>query len=216
MTPDQIQAAARRKYNVEGDTFYNDDYFYDLIFEAEIELAKKALLIEKTYTTTSVADQREYAWPTNAIAIRRIEYDGTKLRKTDFRQDDTLTLSQADTTQTGVTEFYQIWDRIIYLRPIPASDGLTIKIFTYDMPSLQSVGNSNLDTPAHLHMDIVNFVVSNLAAKNQDTNTAQYYKNLWDRAVVEARRWQSKRKRADNPARVKNVDELPSTVFGVS
>lgn len=216
MTPDQIQDAARRKYNVVSDTFYNDDFFYDSIFEAETELAIKAKVIEKIYSTTSVADQREYSWPTNAIAINRIEYNGTKLRLTDFREDDALTLSQASTTQTGTPEFYQLWGRVIYLRQIPGTSGLTIKIFTYDLPSLQSTGGATLDTPAHLHSNIVNFVTSCLALKNQDASTAQFYRSLWDNSVIEAIRWQARKKRTDGFARVKNVDEIPSTHLGVT
>lgn len=216
MTPSQIQAAARRKYNVVGDTFYNDDFFYDLIYEAETELAEEALTIHKVYSTTSVASQREYAWPTNAIAIKRIEYDGNKLRKSNFREDDALTLSQSDTTETGTPDFYQIWDRTIYLRPIPSTSSLTIKIFTYDMPSLQTTGSATLDTPAHYHKDIVNFVVSALAAKNQDATTAQWYMNLWQKAVMRAKRWEQKRKRTDGIAVVQNVDTLPSTHLGVT
>lgn len=216
MTPDQIQATARRKYNVVGDTFYNDDFFYDLIFEAESELAQEAIVIEKIYSTDSVADQREYDWPTNAISIRRVEYDGNKLRYTDFREDDSLTLSQSDTTESGTPDFYQLWDRTIYLRPIPDTADLVIKIFTYDMPNLQSTGDANLDTPAHLHKDIINFVVANLAAKNQDMRTAQHYLEMWSKAVMRAKKWQAKRKHRDGPPRVKNVDELPSTHFGLT
>ena len=216
MTPDEIQASARRKYNVVGDSFYNDDYFYDLIYEAETELAEESLCIHKVYSTTSVASQREYAWPTNAIAIKRIEYDGNKLRYATFRQDDALTLSQADTTETGTPDFYELWDRTIYLRPIPGTSSLTIKIFSYDMPNLQSSGNATLDTPTHYHKDIVNFVVSNLAAKNQDASTAQYYMSMWEKAIRRAKRWEARRKRTDAPARVQNVDELPSTHLGVT
>lgn len=216
MTPSEIQAATRRKYNAEGDTFYNDAYFYDLIYEAETELAEEAMVIEKVYSTTSVASQREYSWPSTAIAIKRIEYDGNKLRYSNFREDDALTLSQADTTETGTPDFYQIWDRTIYLRPIPGTAGLTIRIFTYDRPSLQSTGNANLDTPEHYHKDIVNFCVSNLAAKNQDQGTANYYLQLWQNALRRAKRWQAKRVAQDGPKRVQNVDDLPSTHLGLT
>lgn len=216
MTPDQIQASARRKYNVVGDTFYNDDFFYDLIFEAESQLAQDAMCIHKVYQTVSVANQREYSWPSNAIAIKRIEYDGNKLRYSTFREDDSLTLSQADSTETGTPDFYQIWDRTIYLRPIPGTADLVIKIFSYDMPSLQTTGNAVLDTPSLYHKDIVNFVVAALAAKNQDTQTANYYMGLWDKAVIKAKRWEAKRKRGDSPARVQNVDDLPSTHLGLT
>ncbi len=216
MTPDEIQAAARRKYNAVSDTFYTDSFFYDLIYEAETELAEEAQTIQKVYSASSVASQREYSWPTNAIAIKRLEYDGNKLRLATFRQDDAQTLSDASTTETGTPDFYQLWDRTIYLRPIPDTSSLTIKIYSYDMPSLQSTGNANLDTPVHYHKDIVNFCVGYLAAKNQDMNTAQMYQGLWQRAVERAKKWQRKRMMADQFKRVQNVDDLPATSLGLT
>jgi len=216
MTPDQIQSAARRKYNAVGDTFYNDSFFYDLIFQAETELVTEGLLIENTYSTTSVASQREYAYPTSAIAIRRLEYDGNKLAKSTFREDDAMTLSQSDTTDGGTPTVYQTWDRIIYLRPIPDTADLTIKIFTYDEPVLLSTGNANLAVPTVYHTAIVDFVVSHLASKNQDFQTATFYMNRWEQGKVLAKRLHAKVKRTDKFTRVKNVDDLPATHLGVT
>lgn len=215
-TPAQIQADARRKYNATGDTFFTDDDFYDLIYEAETILAEEALVIEKIYTTTSVASQREYSWPTTAIAIKRVEYDGNKLRYSTFREDDALTLSQADTTETGTPDFYQLWDRTIYLRPIPGTAGLTIRIFTYDRPSLQSTSSANLDTPEHYRKDIVNYCLAHMAMKDGNSAVAQSYFNRWDLAVKRAIRWQRKRRGTDGPKRVQNVDELPQTHLGLT
>jgi hypothetical protein len=215
-TPSQIQADARRKYNATGDTFFTDSDFYDLIYEAETILAEEALVIEKVYSTTSVASQREYSWPTTAIAIKRIEYDGNKLRYSTFREDDSLTLSQSDTTDTGTPDFYQLWDRTIYLRPIPGTASLTIRIFTYDRPNLQTTGSANLDTPEHYRKDIVNYVLAHMAMKDGNTNVAQSYFNRWDQAVKRAIRWQRKRRGVDGPKRTQNVDDLPQTHLGLT
>ena len=216
MTPAGIEAAARRKYNAVSDNFYEDVFFYDLIYEAETLLAEEAEVIEKVYSTVSVVSQREYEWPTNAIAIRRLEYDGNKLKLITFRQDDAQTISNAATTQTGTPDFYSLWNRTIYLRPIPGTAALTIKIYSYDMPSLQSTPTGVLDTPVHYHKDIVNFCVAFLAAKNQDMKTAELYLALWDRAVIKAKKWQRKRVTADQFWMVQNVDTLPQTCLGVT
>ena len=73
------------------------------------------------------------------------------------------------------------------MRPIPDTASLTIRIFTFDQPSLQSSGNANLDTPSHFHKDIVNFIVSNMAAKDGNMQAAQYYNNIWLTAVKKAK-----------------------------
>lgn len=215
-TPDQIQADARRKYNATGDTFFTDPDFFDLIYEAETQLAMESLCIEKVYSASSVASQREYSWPTNAISIKRIEYDGEKLKQTNFREDDSITTSDSDTTDTGTPAFYQLWDRTIYLRAIPDTSSLTIRIFTYDRPNLQTTGGANLDTPEHYRKDIVGFVVAHMALKDGNNNVAQSYFNRWDLAVKRAIRWQRKRRGTDGPKRVQNVDCLPQTHLGLT
>jgi hypothetical protein len=215
-TPDQIQSDARRKYNAVGDTFFVDDDFYDLIYEAETILAEEAMVIQNIYTATSVADQREYAWPTTAMAIKRIEFDGNKLRYMTFREDDAFTISQADTTESGTPDYYSLWDRTIFLRPIPSTASLTIKIYTYDRPTLLSSGSSNLATPEYFRKDIVTFCVANMAMKDGNEAVANMYFQKWERAVKAAIRWQKKRLGADGPKVVKNVDCLPSTYLGVT
>lgn len=215
-TPSQIQADARRKYNATGDTFFVDDDFYDLIYEAETQLAEEALVIEKVYSTTSVVSQREYSWPSTAIAIKRIEYDGAKLRYSTFRDDDDYTLSDTDTTDTGTPDYYQLWDRTIYLRPIPGTADLTIRIFTYDRPNLQSTGSANLDTPEQFRKDIVNFVVAHMAMKDGNQQVANMYMQRWDLALKRAIRWQRKRSNADLPKRTQNVDCFPMTHLGIT
>ncbi len=216
-TPIQIEADARRKYNATGDNFFSSEDFYDLIYDAETQLAEEALVIENTYTANSVADQREYAYPTRAIAIKRIEYNGRKLRYTTFREDDSITLSNADTTASGTPEEYQLWNRTIFLRVIPDTSSLTIKLYTYDRPNLQSTPTANLDTPEHYRKDIVNFCIANMAMKDGNVNVATQYFNRWELGLKRAIRWQTKHKGVDGPKRVHNVDDLPqSNNFGLT
>lgn len=210
-TPAQIEADARRKYNATGDTFFTSNDFYDLIYEAETILAEEALVIENTYSASSVANQREYAFPTRAIALKRVEYDGNKLKYSTFRMDDAETLSEADTTATGTPEIYQVWNRTIYLRVIPGTSDLTIKLYTYDRPNLQSTPTANLDTPEHYRKDIVNYCLAHMAMKDGNVNVAQGYFNRWDMAIKRAIRWERKMRGVDGAKRVQNVDDLPQS-----
>lgn len=210
-TPAQIEASARAKYNAVGDTFLNSEEFYDLIYEAETILAEEAFVIEKTYSSVSVASQREYAWPTLAISIKRIEYDGTKLTYSTFREDDNVTTSRTDTTTIGRPTIYQLWERNFYLRAIPDTDDLVIKVFSYDMPNLQSSPTANLDTPEHYKKDIINYVVANMAMKDGNVNVAQQYFLRWELGVKRAKKWQIKRRSVDGPRMVKNVDVMPQS-----
>lgn len=214
MTPAQIQAAARRKYNAVGDTFFTDDEFFYLIYEAESRLAQEALVIEETYSSTSVASQREYAWPTQALAIKRIEYDGSKLKQINLREDDVITLLNTDVSDTGTPEYYALWKRSIFLRKTPGTSALTIKIYTYDLPSLQTSSSATLNTPVIFHKDIVNFIVANMAIKDGNGTIYDRFNNMWEKAVEDAIQFQRKRARKDGMPRVQNVDALVQTNLG--
>lgn len=212
MTPLEINTAARQRYNAVGDTFWSDAEIYNMIYQACCEMATEGFVIEQTYTTTSVASQQEYNFPTNAMSIKRITYDGKKLSPISFREDDVLTVLNAATTATGVPTSYMIWNNIIYLRPIPSTSSLTIKLFANIEP--QSVtSTSTLEIPTEFQMALVNFILSEMSAKNKNYQGAQYYRDLWEKDVIRAKRLVSKRV-GDAFKFVKNVDLLPQTDLG--
>src|SRR5688500_17329952 len=103
MTPAQVETQARRRYNSVSDTtFYSQDEVYQYIFEAEMELATRAKLIEgrDTSITTTASDQT-YEVPDGFFEVSRLEYDGDKIQKIEMREDDTVTIGNSDTTSTG-------------------------------------------------------------------------------------------------------------------
>jgi hypothetical protein len=217
MTPAQIEQSARRYYNAVGDTFHGQDEILDSIYHAEIQLVQAGLVIEASYTTPTVADQQEYTFPTNAESIKRITYEGAKLQPIDFREDDLLTLSDADTTSTGTPSHYFTWNNTIYLRPIPAAVG-TLKIFSYDKPQAVT-SNSTLEVPAIFHMGIVDFVLAQMYAKDKDFQTSEGYMQRWDNPlghghIQRAKQLARKKKRGDHPAYVKDEESLAAGLLG--
>lgn len=195
MTPGELATYARQQYNSVNDEFFSDEELYKHIWAAQETLSKESL-IENTYNTTTVAGQQEYTYPTNAVAIRRITYDGKRLQRVDFREDDQQTGFDADTTSTGVPTTYVIFDRVIRLRPIP-SDALTLQIFSYDRPQEVS-STSTLDVPEEFHLGMVDFLLWRMASKDQNFQSAAYYKAQWDDTLARARQWARKRKLGDS------------------
>lgn len=210
MTPDQIENMARQRMNVVGDTFWSSDEIWNLNYQAQLELAKEAHCIEKTQTTLSVVGQQAYDYPSTTISIKRLTYDGRKLTKITMREDDALTLNDSDTTTTGDPQFYFEWDNKCYLRPIPDTDGLTIKIFSYHNPNPSIY--YGMEVPVEFHLDIVNFILSAMSAKEGDWKRSQYHQNLWEKAVVKAKQWNRKRLRGDTFATVQDSESALSTI----
>ena len=214
MTASEIEQAAREEYNAVNDSFFSQSSIFTLINKAQTELATKAFVIENKDTSIStVASTRAYAFPTRVIAIKRIEYDGSKLDPIDFRDDDLVNIYPATTT-TGTPRFYSIWDEYIYLRPIPAAVK-TLTIYCYSLPTPITAGGDTPDIPALFHYDIVDYILMNIAAKDENWNAVSWYKGRWEQHVQDAIKWKSKLKRADGPASVKDEDLARKTVLGI-
>lgn len=213
MTPAQIEAAARNKYNSTGDTFYSSTEIVDYIYQAQLELAQICPIIEATYSTTSVAGQQEYTYPTNMSIPKRVTFDGRKLQPFTFRDDDTMTGLNSASTSTGIPEEYAIWNRTLYLRPIPATDGLTIEILSINEPQPMTVA-SQLEVPSLFHMDIVDFVVAQMAYKDENYAAGDRIMKKWESAKMRAKAWCQRRKRGDSFATVQTEEQHASTQFG--
>ena len=112
MTPQEIETAARRMLNVVGDSFWSsDEIISNYLYFAAQELAQETFCIENRYTTASVANQKEYAVVSRALAIKRVEFDGVKLRPITLTQLDSIDLN-TNTTVTGTPQYYY-WLRFL-------------------------------------------------------------------------------------------------------
>jgi len=215
MTPAQVEEYARRRFNaVNETTYYTQDELFKIIYDGERELALEALVIEaKDTSTTTVDGTRNYSFPTNLIAIYRIEYNGNKLQKVDFRDDDRLTLDNATSTATGTPQYYQEWNDTVYLRPIPNA-AQTLTIYGYQEPTLLTTASTTLSVPTRFHMDLVDYVSIFLAAKEKDYEGAEWYRQRWEQSKLRAIQWQKRRRRTDSFASVKDEESMSRTIVG--
>lgn len=195
MTPAEILTYARAQYNAVNDDFFTDEELYRHIQAAEDILARECLAIENTYSTTTVSSQREYTYPTQAIAIKRITYNGRPLQKIKFREDDWLTGGNETTTSTGTPIAYAIYDKTIYLRPVPNA-AYTLKLYTYDTPQEVTSGGT-LDIPAEFHLGLANFLLMNMALKDQNFQAAAEWERRWEAERQRCMAWSRKRQVAD-------------------
>lgn len=207
-----IEEAARAQYNGVGDTFFSSTDFVRSIYQACLQLAREALCIEATYSTDTVAGTQQYAFPTNTISIKRVTYEGQKLQPVNMREDDSLTLQNSGSTTQGTPTYYFVWDDTIYLRPIPDSVGELI-IYSYNEPS-EVTTSSTLEVPTEFHMDIVEYVLYRMYAKDKDLQMAQFHRDNWIEALKAAKRWYKRRRRGDAMPVVGDEESLAVTLIG--
>lgn len=214
MTPLQIITAARQRYNAVNDDFWSDAEMYNLVYQACNKMTVKGLTIEQTYSTTSVLGQQEYIFPTQALNIKRATYNGAKLSPFDFRDDDVLTILDAATQTLGTPTHYAQWNNTIYLRAVPDTAGLTIKLFAHVYPQTVSA-TSTLEFPRGFEMAPVNYLLSEMSAKNKNFLGAKYYLKLWEDDIKDALELQRRNKIADGFNIVKNVDTIHQSDLGL-
>lgn len=178
MTPNELETYVRQRYNAVGDSFFPQTEIYNLMWQAQMELATDLLCIKNTYSTVTVASQRVYDYPERAISLRRVEYDGDRIYPNDFLDDDVATGNNPGDTSTGRSENYQVWDDQIYLRPIPDTSGLTLKLYTYDYPS-QPISSGTLDVPVRYQLYLADFILYGMFAKDKNLDMARHHLEVW-------------------------------------
>ncbi len=200
MTPQQIEDAARRKYNSYSSSFFAQAEIWDLIYQAELEIARETKMLEGNTVISggSVLGTQSYAYPTGVLEVKRVQYDGARLEKIDFRDDDDITLFDANDTAQGTPLYYYDWEKTIYLRPVPDTSSLEIRLFYYKEPTIVTSASQTLEVPTLFHMCIADYVVGEMAAKDQNAEIAQLYLDKWyNRHIPSMKAWTTKRKTGD-------------------
>jgi hypothetical protein len=212
MTVTEVVTAARDLYNATGDNYFTDAQIYNWIWQACHEFSKKAWLIERTYTASTVASTQDYSYPTNTIAIKRITVDGKKIKRISLREDDSITLSNSSSTSTGYPIYYTDFNYTLSLRPIPDSV-YTIKIYSYNDAQAISA-TSTLEIPTLFHFDLVDYVLMRMFGKDKDITNMTFYGSEWASHVKDAISYQRRKKRTDAFVCVQPEDNLPITILG--
>tara|TARA_R110000751_G_scaffold23464_1_gene64911 strand:- start:565 stop:1227 length:663 start_codon:yes stop_codon:yes gene_type:complete len=218
MTPTEIETRARRMLNVVGSKFWSsEEIINDYLYAAATEMALETLCIENRYTTTSVADQQEYAAPTRMLSIKRITYDGQKLKPMDFQRIDAIDLNSTSVV-TGTPAYYYNWDEVFGLYPAPDTAAKTIKIYTYDEPDTVT-SSSTLEIPTQFHHYLVYGVAYMMTLKELGHPHTALYERMWNspanhnNAIMKVKRSIKLRNR-DNLNIVKREEDLASTYMG--
>lgn len=204
MTPSDLEQAARERYNAIGDPHFSSAEIMTIIYQASMELANECFVIERTFSTTSTSGTREYSYPTNAIAIRRVEYNGVKLEPAPLEADP----KTSTTSPSGTPAQYAIWNGELVLFPTPDTTGDTIKVFAYTEPQ-EVTSSSTLEVPSEYHLAMIDFILSVMYAKDQNTGMATFHRELWEKSVNRIKRTRAKKLRGDQFAVVRDVASGP-------
>jgi hypothetical protein len=140
------------------------------------------------------------------MTIRRVEYDGERIYPSDFTDDDMYTGNQPGTTSRGRPTHYQAFNSTLYLRPIPDTSALTIRVFSYNQPSQPSSAGT-LDVPARYHLYLADYALYCMFAQDKNPAMADRHLRLWTEHKSTVMKIEQMRRRSDEFAVVKDIEE---------
>lgn len=202
MTLSQIIAHCQQCYNSAiGDDFFPELWYITMIWRAESELAIQGWVMEETFTTTSVDGTSAIAFPSNTLAVREVRYDYQWLKKVTLKDDPRTTSTDIE----GTPDSYAVWDNTIYLFPTPNTDGKTIQLRCYMAPDMLVAAADPLNVPDEYQIQITDYVLANMAFKDQNIALGAVYQQKWEQTVERARQQRRRRLRADKNMVVKDT-----------
>lgn len=214
MTPTELEQMARERYNAVGETFWSSAEMRNLMYAACVELGIETECIERTYSTTTVADTAEYEFPTNIVIPKRVTYYGAKLEPINMRQGDALTLNQNGVTTTGTPQWYSQFNNTFTLYPTP-NDAQELKVWGIVEPQQITTASTELESPTWTHARLVNYMLSEMYAKDKDFGAADKYRGKWEQDKLWVKRVMKTKRRGDSPAQVLDEEHLPKTLLGL-
>lgn len=202
MTIGQLIDHCQLAYNsAVNDDFFPNQWFITMIWRAETELAIQGWVIERTYTTTSTSGTREIAWPTNALAIKEVKYDYVPLKKVTLKDDPKSDVTDPSGTPTA----YAVWENTIIMYPTPNVTSDVILVRAFMAPDQLSATTDSLNVPDEYQIQLVDYVLGQMALKDQNLQLAQVYLQKWEQTVERCRQQRRRRLRADKSMRVRDT-----------
>jgi len=201
MTLGNLIDFCQQAYNAVGDGFFTTPWYISMIWRAETELCIEGWVIEETLTNTSVSGTRELAWPSNVLGIKEVKYDYKNLAKVPLR-DDPVTTS---TGSTGTPRSYAIWNNTVILYPTPSATGDQIQLRCYMAPDQLAAITDPLNVPDEYQIQLSDYVLAQMAFKDQNMVLGSVYMQTWKMAVEKSRQQRRRRLRADKNACVRDV-----------
>ena len=207
MTPTQIETGARQLMNAVGSKFWSqDEIIGTYLYMSALEMATETHCLENRYTTTSVADQREYAVPSRMASIKRVTFDGVPLKIITFRQLDQMDLNQS-VAVTGTPQYYYYFDDAFGLYPTPETAGLDIDIQSYDQPDVPTA-TSTLEIPSAFHGYLVIGTTYYMSLKELGHPNVSRFEFMWNGSNNR----NNCIKKAQRSMRMRNKDQLHHVV----
>ena len=216
MTPMQATTKYRAlTYEGTATGFVTDAQIYADLWQGECELNSLLELYQAATALTTTTGTQEYSFPTDYIVIKRVTYDGDRLKAADFRELDSIDDKFTDSdSQTGDPTHYYLWAGKIGMWPVPDTSA-TVEIWGVKQPASITTNTAAFSIPLQFTDFPLDYALMNYYMKDQDDGRFQVYQARWENDKQMAQRLWNRRRYADRLLTVKMEDQSAYTVLGM-
>jgi len=194
---------------------WTDVEIFSLVTARSNEVLGIIGLIEATDTDTSVASTQAYDFPTDAVALKAVLYDGNLMQPITFREWEVE--KSGGETPEGTPSKWVNWNRQMLLVPIPSTAGDTITIYYEKEHAVITQATDTWSIPSVLHYRIADGVLADMYAKDLNVGMAKMYEDKWLGVHMDAfYDYKAKIKRRGRFLVTGDSDTMMETEFGIS
>jgi hypothetical protein len=169
-----MMARARRRLNEQDSTtFHSDDDFIAYADEAQKYVAEQSQCLEEKLETVTVANQADYAVPSDFLIMKRLLVNGTRARPISFEQIDDEGLEESEINITGEAYYYIFADEYTII-PTPEASGTALKLFYIKEPTEITALVNTLVIPSYLEDSVVSYMVYAAWLKDIEYDLAEF------------------------------------------
>ena len=217
LTPASLLARIRNMTG-EDDTFWTDGEVFAYMTEAEQIVTDRVRCNQDSTNISTVANQRTYDVPGNVKEIKRVEYDGQKIKNIDFNELNALEYTSGDSSSVGDPRYYYLWGDKLGTSPVAGNDGTNISIyFTTETGTDYSSTTPSFNTPSYIAHYYADYCLFRMYMKDDELKKmASTFEARWERDIDNIESNWLDRQQGDQYTTVKLEGEVqPSSSLGM-
>lgn len=184
-TATDVKRSVQRTFGDESGVQLEDADLIMWINDAQEEIVKRNKLIKTTATSSTVADQAEYTFPSNDILqIESLHVGGTKINNVPFAQADLDLISDDLAAERGTPVAWWEWGGTFTLYPAP-STVLPIKLYYTKRPTRITLLTETLSLPDKFFKQIVDYVLQQAYEMDEEPEMSQMKQAQFENGLLE-------------------------------
>lgn len=188
MTLDEIKSQVLREIGDLGEyeLFVKETDIENWIYEAELRIARRADLLDKTDTThTTTAGTSAYSSPADELALQKVEVDGYRVEQIDFLELGNVDERPSTASAAAVPYFWYYRTGNINFYPAPGNTGDQITIYYSYYPTKLTTGSSSPTVPVEFHPALVTYCLMRAKEMEEETQDALHFMERFERDLAD-------------------------------